>query len=251
MGRNSEALKVARVGVEAAGKSGSLDKAVELLLAMVSIEEAAERPAKASKLLDEASGVAANITNDMLWLRIKVARIRLHRQLQPRQIKERRELRKEALNDVDADMLRRLRGYPVLLREVAAELGKDDPRIAAAAINTLGVEITTDEHAQALGKAIVELNASLDQMSKTPSPGGGSLRDRVLKKGADLFEAHSFDANVIREWVDKEGSAGQSQAISEIIKSAEPQTESLDGLRDYFRVGVKESLAGPRNRELV
>ena len=128
--------------------------------------------------LDEAAAVAAHSSNEFLQLRVKVTRLRVDRRLRPRASKGRTAMRQEVLASLTDDKLRQLRAQPVLLRELAAELATQDGRIASTAIETLGIEVNSDEQAKALGKALATLQKVQEQ---------GEKADPVLRKSMERF----------------------------------------------------------------
>jgi hypothetical protein len=222
-------MQVARAGVDAASRAGAIDIALDLLLKMVVIEETREEFARASALLDEADKFATHSSNGVLRLRVAVTRLRVQRQLRPADREERIQLRRQALAMVDDEMLRRLRSYPVLLREVAAELGKEEARIAAAAIETLGVEVTSDEQARALGDAIVNLN-SIQSADVAADP--------TLNRLIARMTASNFDPDVVRQVVTQGLTTADTKNLRARIAAAEPKADVLHDFRKYFRAGV-------------
>jgi hypothetical protein len=233
LGDSDEAIRVARRGVEAMSKAGAIDMVLELLLKMVVIEETRGRLEEADRLLEESNAVAANSHSEVLRLRVRITRLRLQRQLRPDAHEERAQLRNAALAIMTEEMLHKLRSHPVLLREVAAELGKEDPRIAAAAIETLGIEVATDAQAQALGQAIVTLNTS---------QGTEIAADSALTRLVDEFRKAHLDPDVIRKWVTQELTTAGTQRLSRILGKTALTTEVLRDFRKYFRAGVDSTL---------
>lgn len=228
-----DALRVARAGIDSATRAGAIDMALDLLLMKVVIEEVREDLPAAEKLLQEAAAVAAHSANRILQVRVRITGLRLQRQLHPEARAERSKLRALAISELTDEMLQKLRGYPVLLREVAAELAKQDPRVAAAAIETLGVEVGTDEQASALGRAIVNLNnATLD----SPDP--------TLAKGAEHFEKANYDPAAIRGWVTQVMTSKDTRKLGGVIAESAAGDKKLSGFREYFRAGVANALRG-------
>ena len=228
-----DALRVARAGVESATHAGAIDMALDLLLLMVVIEEVQGHLEAAEKLLQEASAVASHSVNRILQLRVQITGLRLQRALRPAARQERAVLRTSAISQLTDEMLHKLRSYPVLLREVAAELAKQDARIAATAIETLGVEVGTDAQAQALGQAIATLNAASPE---SPDP--------TLAKGAEHFEKVNYDPHAIRTWVTQVMTSKDTRKLGGTIAEAEVGTKMLSGFREYFRAGVDNALRG-------
>jgi hypothetical protein len=230
--RYEDALTVARAGVEAASKAGAIDMALDLLLKMVVIEEARERLKEAEALLQEAAAVSAHSSNKILQLRVQVTGLRLQRQLRPSARDERANFRQDVLLTLNDEMLHTLRDSPVLLREVAAELGKQDARITSAALETLGVEVSTDAQAQAFGNAVANLGKADPKSYKT-----------VLKGMMDPQKAGS-NPNVIRKWATERLTSRDTRMLSSTLASAKAGSAVLSGFREYFRAGVKSALKG-------
>jgi len=239
LGDFDEALRVARSGVEAASNAGAIDMALDLLLKMVVIEETRARLDQSDKLLDEADTVAAHSQNETLRLRVKVTRLRVHRQLRPEAREERAALRRDVLAILTDEMLHKLKSHPVLLREVAAEVGKEDARIAAAAIETLGVEVTTDAQARALGQAITTLNSA--QASE-------KAVDPALSRLVEEFDIADFDPEVVRRLVTQELTSTDMRNLRGMVAAAKPGTEVLGDFREYFRAGVESAMTSSINR---
>lgn len=233
LGQFDEALRVARTGVEAAVNAGAIDVALDLLLKMVVIEETRARLAGADRLLDEADTVAAHTPNETLRLRVKITRLRVQRQLRPEAREERAALRRDVLATLTDEVLHKLRSHPVLLREVAAELGEEDPRITAAAIETLGVEVTSDAQAIALGRAITTLNSA-----QTSENAPSSFLNRLARE----FQGADFDPNVIRKLVTGALTSTDTKNLHVELAKAMPGTKVLGDFREYFRVGVMSAM---------
>jgi hypothetical protein len=232
LGRFDEALAVARKGVDALSAAGATDMALELLLRMAAIEESRGRLPAADHLVDEALGVANHSPNRLLKLRTHVAMLRLQRQLRPNGREERKVLRRGVLDELTDDVRQELRGSPVLLREVAAELGKDDPTLAALAIDTLGIEVANDDQARAFGHAIVQIGETDDTPDMT----------KIISGAADSFKESEFDPTVIRKWVVEKVTTRDTRRLSQSVNDA--SNDVLRGFRDYFRAGVQSTLRG-------
>ena len=200
--------------------------ALELLLKMAVIEETRERLVEAEAFVDEAIGFAAHSANRLLQLRAATT------QLRPSAREERALLRRCVLDSMDDEMMHSLRTQPVLLREVAAELSKQDARLAALAIDTLGIEVASDAQAQALGKAIVTLNQT----------GGEADQHAMIAKGAAQFGESDFDPIKIRTWVQENVTSTDTRRLSRTL--ADSGGEVLSGFRNYFRTGVANTLRG-------
>jgi len=229
LGEYDEAIRVSRSGVKELSKTGAIDMALELLLKMVLIEETRNNLEKAENLLGEAGTFAIHSNNETLRLRVQINRIRLQRLLRPEARDERAALRKDALATLTDEMLHRLRSHPVLLREVAAELGKEDARIAKAAIETLGIEVGTDAQAQAFAKAITTLNEV---------PTSGSAVDPDLARHVKQFEKTNFHPDLIREWVTKELTSADTRKLGRTLGLVKPKANALRQFREYFRASV-------------
>ena len=128
-------------------------------------------------------------------------------------------------------MLQKLRAYPVLLREVAAELAKQDARVAAAAFETLGAEVSTDSQAIVFGQAVAALNAHEK----------GTQSDPAVSRAADFFESVEFNPGEIRKWVTEVMTVKDINSLGgSVALSSGDQT--LSTFREYFRKGVTNAL---------
>jgi len=214
LGNLPKALAVARAGADAASKAGAIDLALELLLKMVVIEEAQGHLKAAEDLLREASAIATHSSDDILQFRVKTTGLRLQRQLRPAEVVERKSLRDEASELLSDDLIRELRDHPVLLREGAAELAKQQPKLASAALETLGVEIATDAQAKAFADAIVKSG-------------------KLTLKGFKSVKDNPASVKVIRDWA--------TQVLTRLGKE-NVGSKVLDGFRDYFRAGVASTM---------
>jgi DNA-binding transcriptional ArsR family regulator len=182
--------------------------------------------------LHEAEAVASHSANSLLQLRVKATRIRLHRQLHADDSRERAVLRSEARSVLTGELLNKLREYPVLLREVAAELSKDDPRLASVAFESLGVEVASDAQAQGFGRAVATL-------TRTQTPG---TTDSVLAQGVERIQKAHFDAGEIRAWAVENLTNRDTRGLARTLATLEPGSEALGDFREYFRAGVSGSL---------
>ena len=222
-----EALAVARQGISSASKAGAIDMVLDLLLKMVVIEEGRGNLEAAEKLLREAMAVSANSSDELMRLRVQVTGIRLQRQLRPAARKERSLLKEQASNSIDENMLKKLREFPVLLREVAAELAKQNPLIAAAALDTLGVEVATDAQAEAFGRVMNHIR-----------------RDVKADIAKQLPQNETLDAAYIRQWATEELTRRDHKRLSNTVASAKAGSALLSNFRNYFRAGVSSALKG-------
>lgn len=234
-GKFDQALRVSRVGVEALSKAGDIDMALDLLLKMVVIEETRRNLKPAEKLLDEADAIAAHSNNEILQLRVQITKLRLQRQLRPEAHDEQMALRRKAMANLTDEMLYRLRSYPVLLRELAAELSEEDARISKIAIDTLGFEVATDAQAQALGRAITALDIA--QTSQ-------NVVDSTLTKVVEQFQQTDSDPGVIRNWVIKDLTIASTRQIGQSVNASAPQSEVHSTFQHYFRAGVDGAIHG-------
>jgi hypothetical protein len=236
LGELDEAIRVSHAGVEALSKAGAIDMALDLQLKMVVIEESRGDPQVAEKLLTEAKAIATHSHNEILRLRVQITELRLQRQLRPDARDERMVLRRDALANLTDEILHRLRSQPVLLREVAAELGGEDMRIVRTAIDTLGLEVATDTQAQALARAITTLNTA--QASK-------NVVDPVLSRAVEQFEQTNFDPGAIRKWVTTDLTTSDTRKLGQSLSMSAPQSEVYRDFRTYFRAGVDNTLRIP------
>jgi hypothetical protein len=232
LGRSDEALRVARVGVGSMTRDGAIDMALDLLLKMVLIEEGRDNHIRAGELIAEAGAVASHSTNEILRLRTEITDLRVER-TDPRALHSALPGRiAAALELLTPELRRELRSRSVLLREIAAELGGDDAGIAAAAFETLGIELTTDEQAERLGRALGRL---------VHEDVGKSL-SLELRRAAEAFEASGFDPVIIREWSTKRTSPGDTREIGRVLARCPAPSQVLREFREYFRAGVEYSL---------
>jgi cellulose synthase operon protein C len=230
LGRHDDALRVARAGVESMTRAGAIDMALELLLKMVNIEEGREGHAAAGVLADEAAAVATHTPNVLLRLRAAVTELRVQRRHAP----DAQDVH-AALALLTPELLHELRSRAVLLREVAAELAQDDPRVASAAFETLGVELATDEQAELLGRALVSLEqAELGKGALSPP----------LRHALEAIEESGSDPAIIREWSQQRTSGRDVRDIAKALAACQPGDEVLRAFRDYFRAGVDHGLRG-------
>jgi hypothetical protein len=229
LGKPDEALSVARAGVDALSRAGALDAAVDLLLKMVVIEESRLRLDAASVLLREVQPIAAGSSDPLLRLRAIVNRLRVDRQLAPANNDERNRLRKEAALLLTEEVLYKLRARPVLMREVAAELSSIDARLAGRAIQTLGLEVETDEQLKAFADAISQLGTE-GNVKLSPS----------LAAVADAWQQRSLSTEELRNHIEKSASPTALQHVASSLFNSNAST--LKGFREYFRSGVDSIL---------
>jgi hypothetical protein len=130
------------------------------------------------------------------------------------------------------ETLRQLRRQPVLLREVAAELAKQEPRVAAAAIETLGIEVSSDLQAQAFGKAAASLSDSFLFAD-----------DRQWTSGLEDIKLSNFDPVVVRTWATEDLTRADTRRLVRALNGIDAGDNILTDFRDYFRAGVSSSLS--------
>jgi hypothetical protein len=140
------------------------------------------------------------------------------------------------------EVLRELRSRPVLLREVVAELGKDDAELASTAIETIGIEVTSDEQARALGQALSTLNQPRARARREPGPRARPAAPVVA--GVEHLEKSGFDPDVVRKWLTTAMQSKETRAIGLALARSEPGTAVLRAFRNYFRAGVESTLRG-------
>jgi GTPase SAR1 family protein len=228
-----EAIRVAQSGVDALSKAGAVDMSLDLQLKMVNIEETRRNLQMSEQRLDEAKAMAGHSRNDALRLRVQITELRIQRQLRPDAVNERERLLRAALANVTDDMLFRLRSQPVLLREVAAELGYEDARISRAAVDTLGLEAATDGQARALAYALSTLNSA---------QAADKVADRTLASAVEQFQQANYDPAVIRNWVTATLTTSEIQSVSQRLSTSAPRSEVLRDFQTYFRAGVESAL---------
>lgn len=207
---------------------------------MVVIEEARGRLDAANRLLSEAAAVSNNTSNELLRLRVLVTQHRVLRQLRPDAREERKALRTAAHDILTPDVLRKLRGSAVLLREVAAELSKDHPQLAAVAIDTLGLEVASDAQAKKLGQAVAALTIG-EKGRRVGEVRGRTFEDKVLT-AVKRIERAAFDPKVVRKWVTQEVSLHDTQTVGRKLAESAAGEQVLREFRDYFRAGVANTL---------
>lgn len=245
MKQPDEALRVARAGVHSAITAGAIDMALDLLLKMVVIEEGRGNLPAAERLQEEAQLLARHSASDVLRLRTAITGLRLQRQLHPHAREERARRREEAMASLTDAMLEKLRGQPVLLREVAAELGKQHARIAALAIETLGVETMTDAQAEAFGKAIVQLDQlSAVDLEATDLPMLSKGLSQGIAEAAEQFRRARMHPDTIRQWVSETMTGTDVRGLGRALESSDIDSDTLGKFRSYFREGVSSSLRG-------
>jgi hypothetical protein len=181
LGRLTEASEVVQRALDAADLS---DRATtrDLLIQAALIEESQDNLQGALARIREAHGTlpqpssASDPQQAEQALRVLVPETRLLRKLGDWHDAERRSLIEQATALLTAEMLSNLRNRPALLRELAAELGGVVPNVLQHAIETLGVEIRSDEHEESLAHALRDWNTRLLVIDR---PGPGELAERA------------------------------------------------------------------------
>lgn len=223
-----EALAVARKGVDALSRAGATDAVAELLLKMAVIEESRNQLEAARTLLQEVQPIAERSSDPLLELRVVSSWMRIDRQLDPGNHATRNRLRERAASLLTDEVLYRLRQQPVLLRELAAELSSVDARLAGQAIQTLGLEITTDHQVKLFADALAQLS-SIDSKKLTPD----------VKAIVESVNLPNLDPEKLRRSVEELSPESLRQVTSDILSSNQG---ALKGFREYFRSGVENIL---------
>lgn len=228
LGRPDEALAVARKGFEALSRAGATDAAAELLLKMAVIEEGRSKLEAARTLLQEAQPIAKRSGDPLLELRVLTSWMRVDRQLEPGNRDARNRLREQATTLLTDDVLYRLRRQPVLLRELAAELSSVNARLAGQAIQTLGLEITTDRQVKLFADALAKLSST-----------AAAELNPDLKSIAEAASRPELDPEQLRRSVESLSPESLRQVASNI---GSPNEQTLKEFREYFRSGVENIL---------
>jgi hypothetical protein len=219
----------ARAGVDTLSRAGALDAAVDLLLKMVVIEESRNRLDAASALLHEIQPIAARSRDPLLRLRAIVSYLRVDRQLAPENRDKRNRLRDEAVQLLTEEVLSKLRAHPVLMREVAAELSTADAQLAGRAIQTLGLEVETDEQLRAFANAISQIHA---EESRQLSPD--------LAAVAEAWNQEKLSTKELRSHIEQNVTRRDLQELATSLFNSDDST--LKRFREYFRSGVDRIL---------
>jgi len=227
-----EALAVARKGVDALSRAGATDAVSELLLKMAVIEEGRNQLEAARTLLQEVQPIAERSSDPLLELRVVSSWMRIDRQLDPGNHATRNRLRERAASLLTDEVLYRLRQQPVLLRELAAELSSVDARLAGQAIQTLGLEITTDRQVKLFADALAQLS-NRDSTKLTPD----------VKAIVETVNVSNLDPQKLRRSVEDLSPESLRQVTSDVLSSNQG---TLKGFREYFRSGVEDILKTTR-----
>jgi tetratricopeptide (TPR) repeat protein/V8-like Glu-specific endopeptidase len=197
----------------------------------------------ALQLVTDAVAVSRNSPDRMLRLRAEVTRLRVLRKVRadPTDQRAAEELAKERTrlaDGLDEEQFHLLAGRPVLLREAAAELGEDSPRLTALAVDTLGLEVADEDQATAFGHTIVSAVAA-----------AGPQPDADFVAAADQFKAAEQQKDTpqavpyaVRDWVGTVGKDRHSRQLSRSLAGSEKGTQVLKDSQDYFRAGAASSL---------
>jgi hypothetical protein len=105
--------------------------------------------------------------------------------------------------------------------------------VASAAIETLGIEVGSDQQAQAFGKAVASASDLI-----TISSGS------ALLPGLDTIKRSNFDPGAIRQWATERLTSRDTRRLGNALANVAAGDKILSGFRDYFRAGVASSLTG-------
>lgn len=140
----------------------------ELLIQASLINEAESHLDKALTYANEAETMLDSESDPIDILHTLVANIRLLRKSGENYNSKRSDLIEHSKKILaDEAVLNSLRKYPVLLRELTAELGKSMPQLLQHSMDVLGVEIRDEEQISTLSQALVDWNASLSKSSNS------------------------------------------------------------------------------------
>lgn len=220
----AEALATAERGLQ--GATGK--ERIELLLTSANILEGQGRMPEALIAAGDANELLPRGDGDpILRLRVLITRIRLLRKQGDKPA--RNDLRSEALELIDQELLKALAKYPRLLEESAAELGKIDTEVLGAAVKQLGVHVKTQEQAESLTAAFSVL------------PESEAFESMALPDDMTTGPVHPSDAPAwARDLVERTQGAGLGKIAGELLKSGNRNV--APDLTAFFRSAVDKGL---------
>jgi len=217
LGREDEASEILILGL----KEASIPQKVEILLLLALIDENRDQLHRALQTASQAFRISSKTSDILLKLRTLVTRLRLFRKLN--MSSEHEKLRAKMVKSVSEKVLKLLRDHPALFQEVAAELGASSQKILKAAIDRLGMLITSKSQREALIRALDQLttSVSVSNPSRKHDELGISDVDEILRSGG----------------------AGLGDKVVGILGGKPVDHTVLESLTEYFRGSVDVSLS--------
>lgn len=213
LGRENDACETILNGLRGAT---SLQQ-VEMLLLLSLIEESRDRLRRALDAAERAFVLTRRSPDVLLKLRALITRLRLYRKLHME--KEQDRLRARAIRSISTKVLKLLKDHPILFQEVAAELGSRSQDILRAAIDRLGLLITSESQELSLLRAVNYI--------KEQAPAKKVFGNMEQDEAKNILHGETGQA-----FGDKVAGLLQEKVDHSVLKS----------LAQYFRDGVEASV---------
>ncbi|WP_263631642.1 ATP-binding protein [Streptomyces sp. 8L] len=216
------------------------DAFMDLVLLGARIAEDTGRYAWAQQLLLQAEEAARHHGTAVTALNVAVARLRLHRRTDTRDVPEAVWLRRDVIERSGRINTRLRARNPLLVRELAAEIGDEVPELVVDAARHAGVDLTREDTYEAL-RTVLDTEEMIE-LSSTVQPSGG-YRAALEEETRSARDVDPVRPDEVRRMLATR--AQQGIRISGYLEEATDQNTVSGALVEVYRSEVDEPAYGP------
>ncbi|MCF3962591.1 AAA family ATPase [Streptomyces fuscigenes] len=215
------------------------DTIVDLVLLGARIAEDAGHYTRAQELLLHADESVRHHGTALTILKVSVARLRLHRRTRTTEDPEALRLRCEIIERSRRINSRQRARNPLLVRDLAAEIGDEMPELVIAAALHAGVDLTREETYEALRTSLD--TEEMIELSSTVQPSGG-YRAALEDESPPALDVEPAHPEEVRRMLATR--AEQGIRISGYLEEAADQNTVNGALVEVYRSEVDEPAYG-------
>lgn len=143
----------------------------------------------------------------------------------------------EQISQLVIDELNHIASHPALFRELVAELGGDDLDILKTGIESVGVEVLSDEHAGNLAKTMAHWD------SRVASTNSTSTISRSAKIDEEVASTDQW-----KEWIQKNTGSRLDRTVTNALNKFTIDKVDQTALAEHFQSAVETILLGPTRK---
>lgn len=237
LGMLEEAVVIAQQGLDSAVNAGASQLEVEMSRQMAMAHEAMGMLTDA---LEDIDGIELNfdgLENEQIifMLQVAIVRIRLNRKLG-----NHGELAKlkQQVSEIAVGHLGDVYDHPALFRELVAELGGENMEILKSGIETLGVEVLSDEQADSLAKTLAHWD------TRTNS----GIRGITIGKNVKVEIDDAVSSDLWKGWIEKNSGSRLDRTLANAVNKFEIDKEDQIALSEHFQSSVDTLLQGKKGK---